>query len=137
MNSTDPIVFVLNGDPGIRNGLLEAIRAAISHDRNSRAQRAADTDLRQRYSSLTARERQVMSLVVSGLRNKQSAWELGISEFTLQIHRAQVMQKMRAPSIADLVRMAATLKVPHYVQQLPGSARLSRQDGKSALSGWP
>ncbi len=56
---------------------------------------------------------QVMRLVAGGLRNKQSAWELGISEFTLQIHRAQVMRKMRARSIADLVRMAGALKVPH------------------------
>jgi FixJ family two-component response regulator len=94
--------------------LLQAIRAAIVHDRDTRAQRAAEIELRRRYSSLTARERQVMRLVASGLRNKQSAWELGISEFTLQIHRSQVMQKMQARSIADLVRMAGTLKVPHY-----------------------
>jgi FixJ family two-component response regulator len=99
--------------------LLQAIREAIVHDRNTRAQRAAETELRRRYSSLTTRERQVMHLVASGLRNKQSAWELGISEFTLQIHRAQVMQKMRAPSIAHLVRMAATLNVPHYASREP------------------
>ena len=60
------------------------------------------------------RERQVLRLVVSGLRNKQSASELGISGFTLQIHRGQVMQKMRARSLADLVRMAEILKVPYY-----------------------
>ena len=71
-------------------------------------------ELRQRYSSLTKRERQVMRLVASGLRNKQSAWELGISQITLQIHRTQVMQKMRAASIADLVRMAGTLQVPLF-----------------------
>jgi FixJ family two-component response regulator len=94
--------------------LLEAIRAAIVHDRDTRAQRAADAVLRQRYSSLTPRERQVLRLVVGGLRNKQSASELGISTFTLQIHRGQVMQKMQARSIPDLVRMAQTLKVPYY-----------------------
>jgi FixJ family two-component response regulator len=125
--------------------LLQAIRAAIVHDRSTRTQRAAEMDLRRRYASLTTRERQVMRLVVSGLRNKQSAWELGISEFTLQIHRTQVMQKMRAPSIADLVRMAGTLQVPDdplaqqgedtpcfrlAVPPLPGSTRLFRRDGR-------
>jgi FixJ family two-component response regulator len=94
--------------------LLEAIRSAIEHDCNTRARRAVVVELRQRYSSLTKRERQVMRLVASGLRNKQSAWELGISQITLQIHRTQVMQKMRAASIADLVRMAGTLQVPLF-----------------------
>jgi FixJ family two-component response regulator len=100
--------------------LLQAIRGAIVHDRNTRAQRATEIELRRRYSSLTTREREVMRLVVSGLRNKQSAWELGISEFTLQIHRTQVIKKMRASSIADLVRMAGTLKVPHDLFALTG-----------------
>jgi FixJ family two-component response regulator len=106
--------------------LLQAIRAAIVHDGNTRAQRAAETELRRRYSSLTTRERQVMHLVASGLRNKQSAWELGISEFTLQIHRAQVMQKMRAPSIAHLVRMADALDVPHWALHEPTKNHLLR-----------
>jgi FixJ family two-component response regulator len=94
--------------------LLEAIRVAITHDRNTRAQRAAEATLHQRYATLTARERQVLLLVVSGRRNKQSAWELGISEFTLRIHRAQVMLKMQAASIAELVWMAGTLRVPVF-----------------------
>jgi FixJ family two-component response regulator len=94
--------------------LLEATRAAIAHDRNTRAQRAAEVTIHRRYATLTARERQVLLLVVSGLRNKQSAWELGISEFTLRIHRAQVMLKMRAGSIAELVWMAGTLSVPKF-----------------------
>ena len=94
--------------------LFEAIGEALVHDCNTRAQRAAEQSLCQRYASLTNRERQVLRLVVIGLRNKQSASELGISGFTLQIHRGQVMQKMQARSIADLVRMAEILKVPYY-----------------------
>ena len=90
--------------------LLEAVRAAIAYDQSSRQQRALEFELHRRYDNLTARERQVMRLVAGGLRNKQSAWELGISEFTLQIHRAQVMQKMRARSIVELVRMAGVLE---------------------------
>jgi FixJ family two-component response regulator len=94
--------------------LLEAIGDAIVHDCNTRARRAVELSLCERYASLTNRERQVLRLVVSGLRNKQSASELGISGFTLQIHRGQVMQKMQARSLADLVRMAEILKVPYY-----------------------
>jgi FixJ family two-component response regulator len=68
--------------------------------------------LRQRYLELTPRERDVLPLVVSGLLNKQAAAELGISEVTLQIHRRNVMQKMAASSLADLVRMAERLEIP-------------------------
>jgi FixJ family two-component response regulator len=67
-------------------------------------------DLRNRYASLTTRERQVMTLVVSGLLNKQVAGELGISEVTVKAHRGQVTQKMKANSLADLVRMAVELR---------------------------
>jgi FixJ family two-component response regulator len=67
-------------------------------------------DLRSCYASLTPREREVMALVVSGLLNKQVGGELGISEFTVKAHRGQVMQKMKANSLADLVRMAARLQ---------------------------
>jgi FixJ family two-component response regulator len=115
--------------------LLQAVRAAIAHDRNTRAQRAAETELRRRYASLTTRERQVMHLVASGLRNKQSAWELGISEFTLQIHRAQVMQKMRAPSIAHLVRMAGTLNMPDYACHQQPSDLLNAVDPLVRVAG--
>ena len=92
--------------------LLAAVRSAIARDREARAQRAELTVLRQRYLDLTPRERQVLPLVVSGLLNKQAAAELGISEVTLQIHRRKVMQKMKAASLADLVRFAEKLQIP-------------------------
>ena len=92
--------------------LMEAIRVAIDQDRRQRSRRA-DLDLvRRRYARLTPREREVMPLVVSGLLNKQAAAELGISEVTLQIHRRNVMQKMAAASLADLVRIAERLEMP-------------------------
>lgn len=92
--------------------LMTAIRAAIAQDRRQRSQRA-DLDLvKQRFARLTQREREVMPLVVSGLLNKQAAAELGISEVTLQIHRRNVMQKMAAASLADLVRIAERLEMP-------------------------
>ncbi len=92
--------------------LMEAIRIAIEQDRLKRSQRADLDLLRQRYARLTPREREVMPLVVSGLLNKQAAAELGISEVTLQIHRRNVMQKMAAASLADLVRIAERLEMP-------------------------
>ena len=92
--------------------LLKAVRAAIDQDRVRRLARQELTELQQRFSRLTPRERQVLQLVVSGLLNKQAALELGISETTLQIHRGRIMQKMAAGSFADLVRMAGTLRVP-------------------------
>ncbi len=92
--------------------LLQAINAALIRDRDARYRRAELAKLENRYASLTPREREVLPLVVSGLLNKQAAAELGISEVTLQIHRSKVMQKMRAGSIADLVRMAERLNIP-------------------------
>jgi FixJ family two-component response regulator len=92
--------------------LMTAVRAAIAQDRQQRSQRADLELLRQRYARLTPREREVMPLVVSGLLNKQAAAELGISEVTLQIHRRNVMQKMAAASLADLVRIAERLEMP-------------------------
>lgn len=92
--------------------LMAAIRAAIAQDREERSERAELGVLRQRYLDLTPREREVLPLVVSGLLNKQAAAELGISEVTLQIHRRNVMEKMAAASLADLVRMAERLKIP-------------------------
>jgi len=89
--------------------LLNAIRQALERSRLSLANEAEMQDLRHRYASLTARERDVMALVVSGLLNKQVAGELGISESTVKAHRGQVMQKMRANSVADLVKMTARL----------------------------
>jgi FixJ family two-component response regulator len=92
--------------------LLQAINTALNRDRELRDNRAELAKLEDRYASLTPRERQVLPLVVSGLLNKQAAAELGISEVTLQIHRSKVMQKMKARSIADLVRMAERLNIP-------------------------
>jgi FixJ family two-component response regulator len=92
--------------------LMGAIHAAIALDRNQRTERAGLGALKQRYLELTRREREVLPLVVSGLLNKQAAAELGISEVTLEIHRRNVMQKMAASSLADLVRIAERLKIP-------------------------
>jgi FixJ family two-component response regulator len=91
--------------------LLQAIQEAIERDRIGREQRAHLRDLRDRYDSLTGREREVMQQVVSGLLNKQIAAVLEITEFTVKIHRGQVMRKMRADSVADLVRMAGQLGI--------------------------
>jgi FixJ family two-component response regulator len=92
--------------------LLQAVLAAIDQDCVARLAREKCAELQQRLSRLTPRERQVLQLVVSGLLNKQAASELGISETTIQIHRGRIMQKMAAGSFAELVRMAATLRVP-------------------------
>jgi FixJ family two-component response regulator len=89
--------------------LLTAIRQALERSRLALAQGAEMQELLNRYASLTPRERDVMALVVSGLLNKQVAGELGITESTVKAHRGQVMQKMKANSVADLVKMTAKL----------------------------
>lgn len=90
--------------------LLNAIRQALQRSRLALSHEAEIRELRNCYTLLTPRERQVMALVVSGLLNKQIGGELGISEITVKAHRGQVMQKMKADSLASLVKMAAKLR---------------------------
>jgi FixJ family two-component response regulator len=99
--------------------LLDAIQEALERDRKARDQRAALEELRSRFASLTPREREVMARVVAGLLNKQIGVELGMSETTVKIHRHQVMDKMRAGSLPELVRMADKLGIPVPKSQLP------------------
>ena len=91
--------------------LLDAVQQALDRSRVLRQEHAAMADLQARFDSLTPRERQVMEGVVAGMLNKQIAYDLGITEVTVKIHRGQVMQKMRAESVADLVRMADRVEI--------------------------
>jgi FixJ family two-component response regulator len=92
--------------------LVRAIDAAIEVDREARVKNAELDEIKKRYARLTPRERDVLPYVVSGLLNKQTAGELGTSEITIRIHRGQIMRKMKAESLADLVRLAAKLGIP-------------------------
>ena len=91
--------------------LLDAIQQALQRDRAAQERQAEFHDLEERYDALTRREQQVMALVVSGMLNKQIASEIGTSEATVKIHRGNVMRKMQAGSVVDLVRMADKLKL--------------------------
>ena len=97
-------------------GLLDAVRAAIERDRSAHKERSETEELRQRYEQLTPREREVMPLVAAGLLNKQVAGELATTERTIKFHRAHIMQKMGAESLADLVRMVEKLRISSQVK---------------------
>ena len=93
--------------------LIDALHDALKRDEAARREQTKLRDLKRRFDSLTPREREVMGLVVSGLLNKQIAGELGSTEQTVKFHRGHIMRKMQAVSLADLVRMAASLSIPH------------------------
>jgi FixJ family two-component response regulator len=91
--------------------MIHAVNRALAADRKRRAEHATVSEFRLRYESLTAREREVIALVSAGLRNKRIAAHLGISEITVKVHRVHIMRKMRARSLADLVRIADVLGI--------------------------
>lgn len=92
--------------------MLDAVAAALARDASKRAERSPSDDLRHRFETLSARERDVMGRVATGKMNKQIAFDLGLSEITVKIHRGNAMRKMGAKTLADFVRMAETLKLP-------------------------
>jgi FixJ family two-component response regulator len=101
--------------------LLEAINHAIDRDRAYRQQQAEQESIRQRYDSLTPREKEVMALVVDGMSNKQISSEIGIRPATVKFHRGKLVFKMRADSVAELVRMAERLDIPRPKSRCSGT----------------
>ena len=104
--------------------LLDAIHQALKKDRVAREQRAKAADVRRRYDTLTSREREVMQLVIAGMLNKQIAGELGTSEVTVKMHRGQVMHKMQAQSVVELLRMSETMAM---IATAPSQVRSSKK----------
>src|ERR1700675_3993791 len=98
--------------PFLGENLLDAIQVALERDRTRRQQESEIAVLKERFDSLTPRETQIFRLVVTGRPNKKNAADLGTSEITIKVHRASVMRKMQAESLADLVRMAGRLRLP-------------------------
>jgi FixJ family two-component response regulator len=144
MNVNIPIVFITGfGDipmsvkamkagavefltkPVREQDLLDAVRAALDRDRARRRSDERSQDLRTRFHALSAREQEVMSLVASGLMNKQVAAEIGIVEVTVKVHRHNIMKKLGAKSLADLVRMADALGLPRHSDKTDKAARHS------------
>jgi FixJ family two-component response regulator len=118
------------------NALVAAVRAALSRDRETRLRQAELDELQHRYSRLTPREREVLPLVAAGFLNKQSAALLGITGVTLQNHRGQIMRKMAADSLADLVRMCAALGIPNAARKpAKHGADVKRTKGSSVDRG--
>jgi FixJ family two-component response regulator len=109
--------------------LLQAIQEAIERDGGTRQRRATTLELQRRYASLTVREQEVLRQVISGLLNKQIAAELNITEFTDKFHRGHIMRKMRADSLADLVRMAESRR-----ERAPAAYIQCRSRGPDARS---
>jgi FixJ family two-component response regulator len=104
--------------------LLDAIHQALKADRTAREQRAKAAEVRRRYDTLTSREREVMQLVIAGMLNKQIAGELGTSEVTVKMHRGQVMHKMQAQSVVELLRMSEAMAI---ITTAPSQARVSKK----------
>lgn len=98
--------------PVLEEELLPAVKAALAQAHEQWGERVIRGELRRRYATLTLRERGVLPFIVKGMLNKQTAYELGTSEITIRIHRGKIMRKMKADSLADLVRIAARLRIP-------------------------
>lgn len=104
--------------PFSQDALLSAVRQALERSQTALVRESEMQGLRECYTALTPREREVMVLVASGLLNKQVGWELGISEITVKAHRGNMMQKMKAGSLPDLVRMAGRLRLATYAPKV-------------------